>query len=415
MIPAHLATQAQAENLTIVHDLIVNKEQRFPDIAYSGRQLDPASRPDALVVHGQEYHTSYWGHLGLLDIDGRHHPAGLRGLSRHRRIEPVPDERGRGRHRACARRPGGLRASLRRGSRAPRQAAGCAHRRAARRCGAGQGRLHGNRGLQRSSHHRGGVVPAAESRLSDSRRRRHRCHGEFRLAARPRGHEPGVRAHARGRAFGRRGGRARTGLPASRRGRSFATNGPLLGFTLGGAGPGEELKFAGPQAHVAFSARLQSIVAVDHLDLVCNGRVVRAFTLGASADHADLAGTIPLDRSGWCVLRASTDAAREAVLDNYVYATTSPMYVTIAGARPLARGRAVLPRLDGPPRGGGYGLSRLEQRAGEARRAGAHRAGEVDLRRHAVAGGRRGRPLLGMTLAAVRRPARPWPSPRASR
>jgi TolB protein len=62
--PAHLATQAEAEDLGIVNALIVNKEQRFPDIAYNGRQLDPASRPDALMVHGQEYHTSYWGHLG---------------------------------------------------------------------------------------------------------------------------------------------------------------------------------------------------------------------------------------------------------------------------------------------------------------------------------------------------------------
>ncbi|HZT05053.1 MAG TPA: CehA/McbA family metallohydrolase, partial [Steroidobacteraceae bacterium] len=66
--PTHLVLQAQAEDLNIVESLIVNKEQRFPDIAYNGRQLDPASRPDTLIVHGQEYHTSYWGHLGLLSL-----------------------------------------------------------------------------------------------------------------------------------------------------------------------------------------------------------------------------------------------------------------------------------------------------------------------------------------------------------
>ena len=32
-------------------------------------------------MHGQEYHTSYWGHLGLLDIAGDH-AAGLCRLSR---------------------------------------------------------------------------------------------------------------------------------------------------------------------------------------------------------------------------------------------------------------------------------------------------------------------------------------------
>ena len=44
--PAHLVLQAQAEDLDIVENLIVNKEQRIPDIAYSGRGVDPASTPD---------------------------------------------------------------------------------------------------------------------------------------------------------------------------------------------------------------------------------------------------------------------------------------------------------------------------------------------------------------------------------
>src|SRR5205823_3264332 len=68
--PAHLVLQAQAEDLDIVENLIVNKEQRFPDIAYSGVGVDPASKPGTLVVHGQEFHTSYWGHLGVLGMHG---------------------------------------------------------------------------------------------------------------------------------------------------------------------------------------------------------------------------------------------------------------------------------------------------------------------------------------------------------
>jgi TolB protein len=43
---------------------------------------------------------------------------------------------------------------------------------------------------------------------------------------------------------------------------------------------------------------------------------------------------LPLKESGWCVLRASSDGAEYPVLDNYVYATTSPVYVTIGGKRP---------------------------------------------------------------------------------
>ena len=66
--PEHLVEQAAAENVAIVENLIVNKEQRIPDMAYFSPQLDPASTADHLLLHGQEYHTSYWGHLGLLNL-----------------------------------------------------------------------------------------------------------------------------------------------------------------------------------------------------------------------------------------------------------------------------------------------------------------------------------------------------------
>jgi TolB protein len=66
--PSHLIEQAAAENLSIIENLVVNKEQRFPDIAYFSPKLDPASNEDHLLQHAQEFHTSYWGHLGLLNL-----------------------------------------------------------------------------------------------------------------------------------------------------------------------------------------------------------------------------------------------------------------------------------------------------------------------------------------------------------
>jgi TolB protein len=123
-------------------------------------------------------------------------------------------------------------------------------------------------------------------------------------------------------------------LESLKRGRSFATNGPLLGFSLGAAQIGDELHFAAPQSKVPFSVRLRSIVPVDHLELVCNGGVAKTFATRAPIDHGDFSGTLALRDSGWCVVRASTDAAVYPVLDNYVYATTSPIYVDIAGRPP---------------------------------------------------------------------------------
>ncbi len=94
------------------------------------------------------------------------------------------------------------------------------------------------------------------------------------------------------------------------------------------------MKFDGAQAAVPFTAKLRSIVPVDHFELVCNGRVAQTLKLEGARDSADVAGTLPLKESGWCVLRASSDNAEYPVLDNYVYATTSPVYVTIDGKAP---------------------------------------------------------------------------------
>ena len=126
----------------------------------------------------------------------------------------------------------------------------------------------------------------------------------------------------------------KTWMAALKAGRTFATNGPLLGFSLGGAGIGDELKFDAAQPRVKFSVRLRSIVAVEHLELVCNGRVVRSLLARKAVDHGEFSGTVALKDSGWCVVRSSTDAGRYPVLDTYVYATTSPIYVTVAGRPP---------------------------------------------------------------------------------
>jgi TolB protein len=129
-------------------------------------------------------------------------------------------------------------------------------------------------------------------------------------------------------------------LQALKQGRTFATNGPLLGFTLAGVAPGEALRFATPQGALAFSAHLKSIVPVDQLDIVCNGRVVKSLLGRHASASGDFSGTLPLRQSGWCLLRAETRGAHYPVLDNYVFATTSPVYVTIAEQRPRSHADA---------------------------------------------------------------------------
>jgi hypothetical protein len=124
-------------------------------------------------------------------------------------------------------------------------------------------------------------------------------------------------------------------LASIKAGRTFATNGSLLHFSLGDRGVGGEVRLEKKdekQQEVMFSAEMTSIVPVDHLQIVCNGKVARELALVGDHKSAHVNGTISLDSSGWCVLRAFSDKAEYPILDLYPYATTSPVYVNVAGA-----------------------------------------------------------------------------------
>ena len=62
-----LAQQAQAEDLDVIYNTIVNKEQRIPDIGEFS--VKPFVAGANTIYQAQEYHTSVWGHLGLLHLD----------------------------------------------------------------------------------------------------------------------------------------------------------------------------------------------------------------------------------------------------------------------------------------------------------------------------------------------------------
>jgi len=61
-----LAAQARAEDLDVIYNTIVNKEQRIPDIAHARGGITHDG--GMTIFQAQEYHTSFWGHLGLLDL-----------------------------------------------------------------------------------------------------------------------------------------------------------------------------------------------------------------------------------------------------------------------------------------------------------------------------------------------------------
>jgi hypothetical protein len=123
-------------------------------------------------------------------------------------------------------------------------------------------------------------------------------------------------------------------LDSLKAGRTFATNGPLLDFRVENRGVGQELALPAGAHEVTAHVSLQSNVPVDHLEIVGNGEVVRDVPLTGDRTRAAVDVRLPVQGSGWFLLRARTDRAVYPVLDLYPYATTSPVYV-IVGGRPI--------------------------------------------------------------------------------
>jgi hypothetical protein len=88
-------------------------------------------------------------------------------------------------------------------------------------------------------------------------------------------------------------------------------------------------------------------VPVDHWELVCYGAkaseggsgryFVQELRMNASRDGGEARGEIAIEKSGWCLVRASSETSEYPILDNYVYGTTSPIYVTVSGKKASSR------------------------------------------------------------------------------
>ena len=323
--PAHLALQAKAEGLHLVENLVVNKEQRIPDSDAFRTTPDPVSSARFLLVHGQEFHTGFWGHVALL------------GLRDHYLL---PDYAGQANTASASLVPTNA------------EVADLAHAQ-----GALMGYVHPfdtavdpdnpNEPLSYAL-----PVDAALGKLdylevmgysdhlltSEVWYRLLNC--GFRIPA-----GAGTDAFPNFASLRGPAGLLRTYVNAGprlehhafleglRRGRTFVTNAPLLTFEVEGRGPGGEITLAAGRSLKARVA-LRSAVPVDHLQVIGNGKVVAEVPLTGDRTRAEAILALPAAGSGWYVLRAFSERPRLPVLDLYPFASTSPVYVRI-GDQPV--------------------------------------------------------------------------------
>jgi TolB protein len=322
--PKHLVAQAAAEDLSVVEDLVVNKEQRIPDIAYFSTKPDPASTATTLLLHGQEFHTSYWGHLGLLNLSQHFLIPGYAAYPNTAAASLFPAnatvaEMAHEQHALVGyvhpydTYPG------------PSKDVSLTHELPV---DVALGKVDYIEILGFSDHK---STAAVWYRLLNCGFRLPAAAGTDAMAnfASLRGPVGLNRVYAN---VPQGPLNIASWLSSLKQGHTFATNAPLLGFTLGGSALGDELRLPAGENKVKFRAWLRSIVPIDHLELICNGRVVRDLTLSNDRETADVEDAIPISQSGWCLLRAWSDEAEYPVLDAYPYATTSPIYVAVAGS-----------------------------------------------------------------------------------
>jgi TolB protein len=334
--PANLLAQQEAEDLFLVENLVVNKEQRIPDIAYfranSGNTPDAASTSSAVLMHGQEFHTPYWGHLGLLGLQRNFLLPGYASYGNTSAASLFPTN-----------------AAVADLAHAQQGLVGYVHPFDIKMDPVNDATLTQGQPLDEALELPVDIALGKVDYIEAMGFSDHRFTAEvwyrllncgFRLPTGAGSDTMANYASLRGPVgLTRVYARVPTGAPkledwmdSLKHGRTFATNGPLLGFTLGGKVLGEELKLPAGENKVSFKVWMRSMVPVDHLEVVCNGRVVRDLKLGVDRKSGDAEGSVSISKSGWCLLRVSSEKPEHPVLDDYVYATTSPVYVSVGGA-----------------------------------------------------------------------------------
>jgi TolB protein len=323
--PSTLAFQARAEGLNLVENLIVNKEDRVPDVGYFTGRPDSVSTRDLIIVHDQEFHTSFWGHTGAL------------GLQRNL---VLPDYAGYAGTAAASLFPDNYTVAA---------------------------EVHAQGGLVGYVHPFDGLpdpfdttVALTESRelpvdvalgtvdyievvgfsthLYTSQIWYRLLNCGFRIPAGAGTDAMTNYASLRG-PVGTNRVYVESGLPLDRdnwyaalkAGKSFATNGPLLQLRTGTTGIGGEVKLSAGTHRIPMRVWVRSIVPLDHIEIVGNGKVIATIPLRGDRMAADTTVEVEVSQSGWFVLRAWSEKPAEPVLDLYPFGSTSPIYVTVGG------------------------------------------------------------------------------------
>lgn len=323
-IPSKMIAQAEAEDLDLVFNTIVNKEQRIPDIDYFSVEPDPASTGKVTLMHSQEHHTSYWGHLGLLGLKDYYLIPGYSAYPNTAITSPHPSNSVVA---DLAHEQGAVVGYVHPFYEVPNPATEEIHNALPIDVALGKIDYYETVGF---SYHK----PSAEvwHRLLN-------C--GFKISA-----AGGTDAMANYASLRGPVGVDRTyvqltekpvdqnqfvsqWLDGLKKGKTLATNSAILGIEVNQLGPGSEIPMKGKKVKVNYKGFMRSVIPIDHLEIISNGKVIKEIALTGDKTTNNFEGSITLDRSSWLLVRAWNDNAHSDIQDFYPYATTSPVYIIL--------------------------------------------------------------------------------------
>jgi hypothetical protein len=127
-----------------------------------------------------------------------------------------------------------------------------------------------------------------------------------------------------------------------RKGRTFASDYPLLEFAVNGRDPGDTIRLAPGKAKLRVKARAVSIEPYEVLEIVYNGKVIRSEKAAGAHFEAAIDESIEVDRGGWIAARAHGPkmlAYGHSWWAMPVMAHSSPVYLDMPGRHaPAAEG-----------------------------------------------------------------------------
>lgn len=123
-------------------------------------------------------------------------------------------------------------------------------------------------------------------------------------------------------------------IDALKQGRTFVSNNPLISFTVNGQEPGARLKLARRSRSLEISARAESQLPYDKLEIVRNGEVIATATPSGPRHTAQIQLTHPLTGSCWLAARAMENLGRYPGVDfSKIHRSEGTLFSSLYGTR----------------------------------------------------------------------------------